>query len=107
MYETIKEWVSGLWGKTSTLLLAIGVAILPVLQTIDPAMLDSMPWLRTLIIVTGLLVAVLRVLAPPPPSVPIKTEDAVIADHANGTITIAKAGAIPANITDKPAGEKM
>lgn len=104
MFEQIKDFIANLWGKTSTLLLAIGVAILPVLQTIDPTMLESMPWLRTLVIVVGVGVAVLRVIAPPPPAVTIKKDDAVSV-MSDQTVVITKAEGLPAKIVDQDPGK--
>lgn len=105
--ESIRETIGALWGKTTTLVLSIGVAILPVLQTIDPAMLQANPRLKWIIVIVGIVVAVLRIVAPPPPAVVIKKDDAVSVNRDAGTVTIAKAADIPKGITDKAAGEKM
>ena len=107
--EKVKEVVGDAWGRVSTVLLALGIAILPVLQTIDPTFLAQNPWLKWTVIVVSLAVATLRIMAPPPPSVAIKTADAVTVDAVAGTVTIAKAAvaSIPTDVVSKPAGQTV
>jgi len=83
------------------------VAILPVLQAIDPTIIASVPWLKWAMILVSLAVVVLRVVAPPPPSVPIKAADAVVVDPVLNTVTIAKATDMPGDVVTKAIGEKV
>lgn len=104
----IKEVIGDLWGRVSTLLLTLGIAVLPALQMIDPTMLADNPWLKYVVIGISVLVAALRVIAPPPPSVPIKPDDSVVVDHATNTVTVTKAEPMPgAAAAAKLAGEKV
>ena len=103
MWARFKEIIGELWGATTTTALAILVAAIPALQAIDAALLPL--WARISIAMTGVVVAVLRVVAPPPRSVTIRKDDAVVVDHAEGTITVTKAAVIPDGIETKAAGE--
>lgn len=103
----IREAVGKLWGMTTTMVLSIGVAVLPILQGLDQDFVHAHPALMWTIIVLGIVVAVARIVAPPPPSVPIHIDDAVEVDQAAGVVTIAKATAIPAGVVSKLPGEKM
>ena len=107
MLAWIKEAIGDAWGRVSTVLLALGIAILPVLQTIDPTILALNPWLKWTVIIVSLAVATLRIMAPPPPSVAIKTADAVRVDTVSGIVTIEKATAVPADVVSKPAGQTV
>ena len=106
MLSRIADWIGNIWGRASTILLAIGMAILPILQGIDRNFTSEHPTITWLIIVIGVMVAVLRVIAPPPPTVPIKRGDAVAVDHDAGTIVVTKAEPIPATLMSKLPGEK-
>lgn len=102
----IREAVGKLWGATTTLVLSIGVAILPLMQGIDPDVVHAHPALMWTILILGIVVTVLRVIAPPPPSVPIHIDDRVEIDHDANTVTVTKAAAIPVDVVTKAAGEK-
>lgn len=102
----IKESIGKVWGATTTLVLSLGVAVLPILQGLDPDFVHAHPALMWGILILGIAVAALRVIAPPPPAVPIHIDDAVDVDHLTGTVTIAKAEPIPADVVSKPAGVK-
>ena len=103
MWIHIKAWVADLWGMTTTMVLAILVAAVPALNAIDAALLPA--WAKLCIALAGVGVAVLRVVAPPPPAIPVKQADSMVVDHAQGTITISKAEDIPATTVSKLAGE--
>lgn len=104
-FDRIKEFIGDLWGQTTTQALAFLAMIQPVLLQIDPSLLADYPKLRWAIFLVTLTIAALRLFAPPPPAVPIKTDDEVSVDHETGTTIITKADAtVPAGIVDKPAG---
>jgi hypothetical protein len=105
-FARVRETVGKVWGQTTTLALAVGGAALPVLQSADPSFVQDHPVVKTTVVVVGVGVAVLRVVAPPPPSVPIHIDDAVTVDHDAGTVTVTKPAAIPAGIVTKAAGEQ-
>jgi hypothetical protein len=105
-WARVREAIGRLWGATTTLVLSIGVAVLPILQGIDPDVVHAHPALMWAILLLGVGVTVLRVIAPPPPAVPIHIDDAVEVDHLTGTVTVTKATAIPAGVVNKAAGEK-
>lgn len=107
MWTRVAEFIGGLWGKTTTALLAIGIAIAPVLQALDPETYATVPWLKWVSIGVAFGVPILRAIAPPPPSVAIHTADQVVVDHEAGTVTVTKASAIPDGIVTKAAGEKV
>lgn len=104
-WARIREAIGKLWGATTTLVLSVGVAVLPILQGLDQDFVHAHPFLMWTVIILGAAVAVLRVVAPPPPSVPIHIDDEVEVDHASGTVTVTKATAIPAGVVTKAAGE--
>jgi hypothetical protein len=106
--ERIREAVGRVWGASTTYVLAFSVAVLPVLQGIDPDLMVQFPAIKWAIAVIGLAAAVARVLAPPPPSVKIRAEDAVMVDREAGVVTIAKgSGKLPDQVADKAAGEPV
>ncbi len=105
MFARIREKISRLWGATTTLILALAVAVLPILQGLDPDFVHAHPTLMWAMLILGVVSAVARVFAPPPPSVAIHTADAVDVDHLTGTVTIVKAAPIPADVVSKAAGE--
>lgn len=107
IWARIRESIGKIWGATTTLLLAAGAAIDPILQGIDPAILQSAPWLKWVVFGLAIAMALLRVFAPPPPALPIHIDDQVEVDHAAGTVTVTKATAMPANVVTKAAGEKV
>lgn len=103
MWARIKEWIADLWGMTTTMMLAILVAAVPALNAIDGALLPA--WAKLTIALAGAAVAVLRVIAPPPPAITVKKDDGMMVNHAAGTITIVKAEDIPAETINKAPGE--
>lgn len=103
-WPRIQEAVGRVWGTTTTLVLAISVAVLPVLDGIDQQFVQAHPQIKTAAVILGLVAAVARVLAPPPPSVPIHIDDAVHVDRDAGTVTVVKATDIPSNVVTKAAG---
>jgi hypothetical protein len=106
MLSRIADWIGNIWGRASTILLAVGMAILPILQGIDRSFTSEHPVITWAIIIIGVTVAVLRVIAPPPPAVPIKRGDAVSVDHDAGTIVVTKSEPIPATLMNKLPGQK-
>jgi len=105
MLSRVKLFVGDLWSKTTTVSLGLAVAILPALQAIDPELLPS--WAKLAIALLGVVVVVLRFVAPPPPSVTIKAADMVTVNHLDNSVTISKAETIPNDIKSKWAGEKV
>lgn len=106
-WSRIRESLGKIWGATTTLILSIGVAVLPILQGLDPDFVHAHPALMWGILILGIAVAALRVIAPPPPSVPIHIDDQVEVDRAAGTVTVTKAASMPADVVTKAAGEKV
>lgn len=104
-WARIREKIGRLWGATTTFVLAISVAVLPVLQGLDQDFVHGHPVLMWAMVVLGVTAALARVLAPPPPSVPIHIDDQVDVDRQMGMVTITKAAHIPANVVSKEAGE--
>lgn len=104
-FAEVREAVGKIWGTTTTIGLGLGAAALPVLQNVDPQLVTDHPSIRVGIFGVGVGVAVLRVVAPPPPSVPIHLADAVNID--GNAVTIVKDAGVPAHIVDKAPGEKM
>jgi hypothetical protein len=107
MWDKIRESVGRLWGATTTLVLAISVAVLPILQGLDPEFVHAHPAIMWATMLLGIISAAARVIAPPPPSVPIHTGDAVDVDRVMGTVMVTKAAEIPASVVSKAAGEKV
>jgi hypothetical protein len=101
--EQVRDFIGDLWGRTTTIILAILVAAIPALNAIDAALLPI--WARISIGMAGVVVAVLRVVAPPPAAVVMKKDDEVIIDKAEGTVTVIKPSPITQDIESKPAGE--
>lgn len=102
----IREAVGRIWGQATTMLLALAIAVQPVLQALDPTIAQRVPWLPWVLLGLAVGIPVLRILAPPPPSVPIHIDDQVVVQD-DKTVTITKATAVPAGITDKVAGQPM
>lgn len=65
MLQNIKVFVSNLWGSTTTHVLAILAAIQPLLLSADPTLLSN-HWFQFTVLGVGVLIVVLRNLAPPP-----------------------------------------
>lgn len=107
-WARFRESVGKMWGATTTFLLTAGVAVQPILQEIDPTIVKDAPWLKWVLLGSGLAMALLRAFAPPPPSVPIHIDDDVEVDHELGTVTVTKAkiDSIPADVVSKAAGDR-
>lgn len=90
MKKTLR-FIGAIWGRATTVLLSIGVAILPVLQTIDPFFLYEHPRLNASIIGFSIAIAILRVLAPPPARVDIDECDEVQLSDDRRVVTLIKA----------------
>lgn len=102
MFETI----SLVWGRASTVTLAVLVAVLPTLQVIDPELLPG--WAKLTIGLLGAVVAVLRIAVPPPPSVRVLQADTVNVDRDTETVTIVKnSEPVSHEVFTKTAGEKI
>lgn len=105
-WEKIRDIVGDLWGRTTTLTLALLVAVLPILESLPYEVREMLPWWARLAIgLGGAAIALLRVIAPPPPAVVIKKDDDVTVDHVAGTVTVIKSTPIPEALGSKPAGE--
>lgn len=106
LLRKVKEFIGDLWGHTTTQVLGFLVMIQPAFLTIDPTLLVDYPKIRLAIFILGVTIMGLRFFAPPPTSVPIKTEDKVITDKETGVITIEKANPaeIPTVVETKEAG---
>ena len=100
------ERLSLIWGRASTVTLAVLVAVLPTLQVIDPELLPN--WAKLTIGLLGAVAAVLRIAVPPPPSVRVLDADSVTVDHATETVTIRKESEpISKAVFSKTGGEKI
>ena len=103
IWAHIKEWLGDLWGMSTTLVLALLIPAVPALQAVDPELLPN--WAKLTIAMAGVAVAVLRVVAPPPPTVSIKTNDHVDVNPSGTVVTIVKADGVPSDVQTKAAGE--
>lgn len=90
MLAQTRRFIGSLWGHTTTQLLALLVAVQPVIGATDPTLISSVGWLRWMPLGIACGIAVLRVVCPPPPSIPVQPEDRVHIDADNGTIAISK-----------------
>jgi hypothetical protein len=106
MFPRLADFIGNLWGRASTVLLAVGLAVLPILQGIDRDFVREHPAVTWAIIVLGVLVAVLRVVAPPPTQIVVRRGDAMEVDHDTGTIVVTKADPIPPTLLSKLPGDK-
>lgn len=104
LLRKVKEFIGNLWGQTTTQVLGFLIMIQPAFLTIDPSLLVDYPQLRMAIFALGVIIMGLRFFAPPPPAVPIKTEDKVVRDDKTGKITIYKEEPISPAIVSKDAG---
>lgn len=99
--DTTREAFGLAWGKATTVALAVGVAVMAVPL---PPNLEVPAALRWALFGVAVVVAVLRQVAPPPPAVTIKRDDAVDVNHVTGIVTITKAEGLPADMRSKAAG---
>lgn len=104
MFTKIRQFIGNVWGHTTTQLLALAVAVQPVIAAADPSLVATYPWLRWAVLGMAIAIAALRVWAPPPQSIVVKQGDSMNVDHANNLITIATAADIPASVVSKEAG---
>lgn len=105
-WARFREGIGRVWGATTTFLLTAGMTVQPLLEQVDPTIAKDLPWLKWVLLGLGVGTALLRAFAPPPPSIPIHIDDDVEVDHNFGTVTVTKAGAIPANVVSKAAGDR-
>lgn len=101
MLATVRHFVGSLWGKATTLSLGIGAAVMAVPLPTNIAVPDQLRWA---LFGVAVAVAVLRQVAPPPPSVSIQTEDHVAVSSSGNSVTITKPDGVPDNVTSKAAG---
>jgi hypothetical protein len=103
MLNRLRERLGDVWGKATTVILGLIVAILPALQAIDPTLLPT--WAKLAIALLGVVAVAMRFLAPPPASIQVRPEDTVIVNDSN-SVTVQTAAPLPAKVVDKAAGEK-
>lgn len=101
IWSRLKEIVGDAWGAATTMSLTVGVAILAIPL---PADLMAPVWLRWTLFGVAVLVAVARKIAPPPPNVPIKTDDHVEVSANGNVVTVVKANGVPSDVVSKKAG---
>lgn len=97
-WARIRESIGKVWGATTTLVLSLSVAVLPVLQGLDPDFVKAHPALMWASMIIGIVATVMRVIAPPPPHVTIHADDHVTVDHDTQTVTVAKVAPISAAV---------
>lgn len=105
-WRRVRQALGRIWGREMTMLLAIGNSIVPIVHGLSPDLLQDHSVLWG-IVAFDVVIAVLRVVAPPPPAVSIHIDDEVSVDHDTGTVMVTKASGVPAGIADKPAGATM
>lgn len=84
-----RRWIGGLWGHTTTQLINALIGIQAALAEY-PALVASNQYLVFAPLGIAVAVAILRVLCPPPPSIPVHPEDTVENDATNNQIIITK-----------------
>ena len=102
-----KNAIGAAWGRLTTVGLAVGVGVLPILQGIDSTFVSTHPNLMWTVVTVSLVVAVLRVVAPPPAYVNVHRDDEMHVDHDSQSITIIKTDPLPPDLTGKPAGQAI
>lgn len=107
MFKKFRETLGRVWGKTTTLVLALSVSVLPVLQGIDPDFVKAHPSFTWAMVILGIGAAVARAFAPPPPALAIHSDDVVEVDHSAGTVTVTKSSPIPEEIALRADVEKI
>lgn len=62
----VKDWLARMWGKTTTMLLGIGVTVQAImLDSGAQAFIGMFPWMPKAVAALGFTIVVLRALAPP------------------------------------------